>query len=543
MSRAGEPDNPGVMSRSAGWEPDLRQHPPMPSKPSAPGSRRLAALLDALSGPVRRGGVSDDHEVTGITTRAEDVQPGALFVAMPGTSADGHSFLADAARRGAVAGLVERDVGGAPNLPLVRVEDTRRAVAELAAAWHGWPARGLVLVGITGTAGKTSTLALLETILTAAGTPVGTIGSLGLRVRGETLEETSYTTPDPLVLQAELARIAEAGARVVAMEVTSHALVQRRVHGLCYDLGIFTNLLPLEHADYHGSFEEYVAAKSLFFDLLKPGAPLVYNVDDPVTCRLVEGRDIVGVPCGRDRRARVRVVPGPVDATGSSFHLEAHEPIPVVGGDPLAPETLELRLRLLGRSNIANAALAATAALCLGTAPAAIPAALADVPPPRRRMEILHRGRFTILDDTVGHPESVSAVFELVQALEPRRVRLAWAVRGHRGARINRENAEALAVWAKRVPLETLVVTASADTADALNEVEEEEYTAFLEPLRKHGIPHEERGEVAEAVHMVLDAAGEGDLVLLLGAQGMDRGRDVVREWIEARAPDGAYMP
>ncbi len=504
--------------------------------------RRLGALLNALSGPVRRGPL-EDHEITGIATRSEEVEPGSLFVALPGTTADGHSFLADAARRGAAAALVERDVGGTLDLPLVRVEDSRCALAELAAAWHGWPAEGLVLVGITGTAGKTSTLALLETMLAAAGEPVGTIGSLGLRVRGETLEETSYTTPDPLVLQRELARVAEAGARVVAMEVTSHAMVQRRVHGLRYDLGLFTNLLPLEHADYHGTFEEYVAAKSMFFDLLKPGAPLVYNVDDPVTCRMLERREVVGVPCGRDRRAVVRVEPVAVDAGGSLLSLTSTSPIPVVGGDPLPPTTLDLRMRLLGRSNIANASLAATAALCLGVDPAAIPPALADVPPPRRRMEILHRGRFTILDDTVGHPESVTAVFELVRALDPRRVRIAWAVRGHRGARINRENAESLAVWAERIPLATLVVTASADTADALNEVEAEEYAAFVEPLREHGVPHEERASVAEAVRSVLDRAGEGDLVLLLGAQGMDRGRDVARDWLEGRAPDGALHP
>ncbi len=513
----------------------------MPHTSSADRPRRLADLLDALSGPARLGSAPGDREITGIAARAEDVAPGALFVAVPGTSVDGHSFLADAARRGAVTALVERDVGGTLDLPLVRVEDTRRALAELAAAWHGWPAEGLVLVGITGTAGKTSTLALLERILAAAGEPVGTIGSLGLRVRGEVLEDTSYTTPDPLVLQAELARVAEAGARVVAMEVTSHALVQRRVHGLRYDLGIFTNLLPLEHGDYHGTFENYVAAKSLFFDLLKPGAPLVYNVDDPVTCRLIEGRDVVGVACGRDRRAAMRVVPGAVDAGGSSLRLEARKPIPVVGGTTLATTTLDLRLRLLGRSNIANAALAATAALCLGTDARAIPPALADVPPPRRRMEILHRGRFTILDDTVGHPESVTALFELVRALDPRRVRVAWAVRGHRGARINRENAEALAVWAERVPIATLVVTASVDTADALNEVEEEEYAAFLEPLREHGITHEERDGVAEAVHAVLESAGVGDVVLLLGAQGMDRGRDVAREWLEARSDDALH--
>lgn len=502
--------------------------------------RDVESLLAALTGPVRRSRATPTGAVvTGIAARAEDVEPGSLFVAMKGTSADGHSFIADAARRGAVAAVVERDVGGALDLPLIRVEDGRRALAELAAAWHGHPADRLQLAGITGTAGKTSTLALLETILVTAGAPVATIGSLGLRVAGRSLEETVYTTPDPLILQAELARVVRAGARIAAMEVTSHALVQRRVHELRYGLGIFTNLLPLEHEDYHGSFEGYIEAKSLFFDLLEPGAPLIYNVDDPVTCRLLEERELVSVPVGRSKRAAVRVRVGDMDATGTRLCLEAPEPIPAIDGGRVGPVRLDLELRLLGRGNVANAALAATAALCLGADPAVIPGALAAVAPPRRRMEVLYAGDFTLLDDTVGHPESVNALFEVVEALEPAGVHIVWAVRGRRGTRINRENAEALAVWAGRLRLETLLVTAAAESADALNRVEAEEYAAFLEPLRRHGVRHEERPELAPAVRDALEAAGGGDLVLLLGAQGMDRGREVAEEWLAATSPSG----
>lgn len=521
--------NPGASDNTDGSTSGVSERPPTGDET---GSRRLDELLAAVSGPIRRHETARDVRVTGIVSRAADAAPGALFVALPGTSADGHTFLADAARRGAAAALVERDVGGTLDLPLVRVEDARRALAELAAAWHGLPGERLTMVGITGTAGKTSTLSLLETILVAAGRRVGSIGSLGLHMDGRTLDETVYTTPDPVLLHGELGRIARAGGELTVMEVTSHALVQKRVHGLRLGLGIFTNLLPLEHADYHGGFEGYVEAKSRFFDMLDPGAPLVYNADDPVTCRLVEGRELTAIPCGRGAGALVRVETPRVRADGTRLQLEITRPLPLLDGGNLDPVTVELQLRLLGRGNIANAALAATAALVLGAPPETLAGALADFPPPRRRMEVIHEGRFTVLDDTVGHPESVTAVFELAERLAPGRVHVAWAVRGRRGARINRENAESLAVWAARIPPATLVVTRSADATDDLNEVEEEEYAAFTDVLRDRRIPFEEHDQVDSAVRAVLDAAGEGDLVLLLGAQGMDRGRDVARDWL-----------
>lgn len=517
-------------------ENDLVSDPSPAPAPSgdAPLARPLGRLLDCLTGEVRPGRARDVR-IEKIVTRSEDVDPGALFVALPGSSVDGHTFIADAARRGAAAILVERDVGGALDVPLVRVGNIRRALAELAAEWHGRPADRLRLIGITGTAGKTSTLALLETALLASGQRVGSIGSLGLHIQGETQEETVYTTPDPMLLHGELARLTAAGMEVVAMEATSHALVQDRVHGLRYGLGLFTNLLPMEHSEYHADFEDYIRAKSLFFDLLAPGAPLVYNHDDLVTRALVESRHLAAVAVGSGPEATVRVSHVDTSATGTALTLAFTSSIPRMGAGTLDPLELRLELQLLGRSNTANAALAATAALCAGVPPGDVAHALAGFEPPRRRLQVLHRGRFTLLDDTVGHPESISAFFGVVEDLDPARVHVVYAVRGQRGDRINKENAEALAVWAERLGIRTLVVTRSVESADELNEVETEEYGAFVEPLREHGIAFQEVDRLAPAVETALDAAGEGDIVALLGAQGMNMGQDIARAWLAAR--------
>ncbi len=137
-----------------------------------------------------------------------------------------------------------------------------------------------------------------------------------------------------------------------------------------------------------------------------------------------------------------------------------------------------------------------------------------------------------MLDDTVGHPDSVSVVFETAERLAPERVHVVWAVRGQRGGRINRYNAEALAIWARRVPLATLVVTRSRDATDDRNRVDDSEYAAFVRPLERAGITFEALDELAPAVTRVLARAQSGDLVLLLGAQGMDRGAGLARDWL-----------
>jgi UDP-N-acetylmuramoyl-L-alanyl-D-glutamate--2,6-diaminopimelate ligase len=496
--------------------------------------RRLSDLLDSLGGGVRPGHTTD-VEVTAIAVSSEEVRPGALFVALPGSAADGHAFIADAARRGAAAIIVERDVGGALDAPLIRVDDARRALAELAAEWYGRPAERLTLIGITGTAGKTSTLALLEAALVAGGLRVASIGSLGVHVQGSALDDSVYTTPDPLLLHRELARIADAGSELVVMEATSHALAQRRIHGLGFRMGVFTNLVPLEHADYHEDFEDYVRTKCLFFEHLEKGAPLIYNRDDPVTRTLVMSRRLNGVPVGCSRRALVRITDSLTSAAGTRFTLEVTQPLPRLDGGLVEPVRLDVRLRLLGPANRINAGLAATCAVCAGVDPDVVLGSLAGFEPPRRRLQVVHQGRFTLLDDTVGHPESISAFFDVVVRLRARHVHLVYAVRGRRGERINQQNAQTLAVWAERLGVDTLVVTRSEGSADDLNRVEDEEYDAFLGPLRDSGLPFHELAELEPAVHTALERAQDGDLVALLGAQGMDEGQNIARDWLLAR--------
>ncbi len=183
-----------------------------------------------------------DVQIQGITSDSRQVEPGWLFVAVRGTQTDGHLYLDDAVRRGAAALVVETDgpIGGPP---VIKVPNSRLALARLAAAWHGHPGRSLVVIGVTGTDGKTTTANLVYQILTAAGLSAGLVTTVSAQI-GEELVDTGFhvTTPEPMALQGYLARMVEAGLTHVVLEATSHGLAQHRVDGCEFDVAVVTNI-------------------------------------------------------------------------------------------------------------------------------------------------------------------------------------------------------------------------------------------------------------------------------------------------------------
>jgi UDP-N-acetylmuramoyl-L-alanyl-D-glutamate--2,6-diaminopimelate ligase len=499
------------------------------------------AALPAHADHIRVGRVRDD---------SRQVERGDVFVAVRGTAADGADHAAEAAARGAAAIVTEgggrgataagdlraaaaNGTGGIPvalaelNIPLVRVPSARIALAELAAASLGYPAEQLDLVGITGTVGKTSVLALLAAILDRAGIPAGTMGSLGIEYPGSATG-TPNTTPGALAIQEALSRMLASGVRIAAMEVTSHALVQERVHGLRYSLGIFTNLTMLEHLEYHGSFREYAAAKLRFLETLRPSAPLCYAAGDRVVRQAVRRHPGPRISCGGGG-AWVRVRRDAMSLTGTRLRLQIRRELPRLDGSCLAACTVPLQLRTLGRPNTVNATLAATAGLIVGATPDVVHDALSRIRPPKRRLEVIRDCDPIVIDDTVGHPDSITGVFELAERVSHGALRVVFCIRGRRGAEINARDAEALAIWGRRIRIARLHVTSAEDTADKRNAVSDAERRAFMAVLQQESVRFTHHDRLADAIATALDGAAGSDLVLLLGAQGMDAGADIVR--------------
>jgi UDP-N-acetylmuramoyl-L-alanyl-D-glutamate--2,6-diaminopimelate ligase len=388
------------------------------------------------------------------------------------------------------------------------------------------------LVGITGTVGKTSVLAMLAEILGRADIDAGTIGSLGIRFTGRTTHNPN-TTPGALILQEALRDMADAGVAVAAMEVTSHALMQERIYGLRYDLGIFTNLTLLEHMEYHGSFRSYAEAKLRFLDHLTETAPLVHAAGDRAVRQTARRHPGPRVSCGGGA-AWVGIRRESLSLYGTRLTLAVRRPLPRLDGSRLDPCTVPIRLQTLGRPNTINATLAATAGLIVGAAPDVVQQALADVKPPKRRLEVVRDRAPILIDDTVGHPDSITGVFELAERVPHRELRAVFCVRGKRGELINARDAEALAIWARRVRIAALHITSAEDTADERNRVSGAERRAFLRVLESESVPHVHHMRLEDAIAAALTGAADDDLVLLLGAQGMDAGAAIARRLLPA---------
>ena len=241
---------------------------------------RLDYLLNGQ--PVVEQHGNKDCEIKGLTSDSREVKKDYLFVAVKGSSQDGHKYLSDAVQRGACALVVENVANVFPNVPIVRVPDTRAALSDLASRFYNYPSKDMNLIGITGTNGKTTTSYILESILKEGGRNVGVIGTINYRYKGKSFQ-TSLTTPESNDLMKILGEMRDAGVTDIILEVSSHSLEQGRVRGLNWSRALFTNF-SRDHLDYHLTMEEYFKAKSLLFASLREEegqAKTIINMDDP----------------------------------------------------------------------------------------------------------------------------------------------------------------------------------------------------------------------------------------------------------------------
>lgn len=475
--------------------------------------------LSQLAGDLIVTPAGVDPDITGVTEDSRRVLPGELFVAVPGTSLDGHAFVGDAVTRGAAAVVVERSDAVPNGVPHVRVSSARRALAELAARFQGFPAERLHLIGFTGTFGKTSTSEILRALLTAGGTRTAVVGSLGARYQDVLIASGGLTTPAPPELHGALRAVADAGATTAIVEVTSHGLRLGRVHGLEFGGGLLAAVLPGEHTDFHRSYEDYVGAKRLFLDYLRSDAALAYDADNHTARRLAAD-------------AKVRRLAG-FSVDGRACDLQFHDVVTdrhgaaftVSGRLAGTASGARLRSALLGRGHVLNAALALSYALMAGIKVDVARDVLRALRPLRRRMERYEIAGRSILDDTAAHADSLRATFEVASQLPHQSLAVVYALRGRRGTEVNRQNARALADLAAIHGADALIVTASADASHDKDRALPAEIDATRLELASRGARFIWHDTLHASLREVMDRTRPGDLVLLIGAQGMDEGR------------------
>jgi len=361
---------------------------------------KLSQLLPGV--PVVEAPPSDP-EVNGICYDSRRLRKGDCFVAIPGEHTDGHRYVETALRDGASVAVVQRRVGTA--WPQVVVSDTRLALALLASAFFNHPTRSMVVVGVTGTDGKTTTTTMIQQMLLGAGRRAGSMSTVDIRVGPEvSANESRQTTLEALEIQEQLARMRDSGIQDVVIETSSHGLALQRVAGCDYDVAVFTNIAH-EHLDFHRTLEAYREAKAQLIDLTARSAAkglaktAVLNRDDPsyayLVRREISQRISYGVQLDADLKA------GRVDASAEGLDIEATTPL-----GPLA-----LHLPINGRWNASNALAAAATGIAVGLSLQEIRQGLESFTGVSGRMERIDLGQpFSVIIDYAHTPQSLEKV-------------------------------------------------------------------------------------------------------------------------------------
>ena len=381
----------------------------------------LGADLVAPDGPNRPANPASmaSLQVRDVEHDSRLVEPGVLFACIPGAVDDGHRFAGEAVSAGAVGLLVERPVPA--GVPCLVVESVRRAVGPAAAAVHGHPGRRLDLAGVTGTNGKTTTVRLVAGLLRAAGRDAAEIGTL----------TGTLTTPEATDLQRALAHALRRGASAAVIEVSSHGLVQHRVDGCRFRVAAFTNL-GHDHLDYHGSVEDYFAAKArLFTSGLTEMAVVDVTSDWGRRLAAVAASE---VPVIEVDQRKIEVLDA--DARSSTFRWRGQA----------------VTLPLGGAFNRANAVLAAELAAALGVDPAAAATGLAEAAPAPGRFESVQAGQdFEVIIDYAHTPDGLAAVLQAARSLTERSLTVVFGAGGDRDRRKRPEMGAAADRLADRV--------------------------------------------------------------------------------------------
>jgi UDP-N-acetylmuramoyl-L-alanyl-D-glutamate--2,6-diaminopimelate ligase len=383
-----------------------------------PVSRLTAALTAANLLVEVRGALPD--VVTSVEDDSRLVTPRALFIAVRGSERDGHDYLEPARDAGAAVAVLEH--ARRANMPAIVVRDGRRAAAIVAGAAFEWPARHLRLIGVTGTNGKTTTAHMLRHLLDRENRRAASIGTVGVLIgsEGRPLDDAAgrgLTTPGPVELQRLLRALVDAGVATVAMEVSSHALDQRRIEGLEFDAAVFTNLTR-DHLDYHKTMDNYRDAKARLVNHLAPHGTVVVNADDAAWRALVTERRKLGFSS--------RVTSAEVHARDIGYTPRGSRWTLVVAG-----EEAPVMLPLIGDFNVSNALGAAAAAYATGMPVDRIAERLSTLPQVPGRLEVIHESP-VVLRDYAHTPDALERALQAVRPFVTGRLIVVFGAGGDR---------------------------------------------------------------------------------------------------------------
>ncbi len=454
-------------------------------------------MLEGLSYEVLQKNV--DIEVTGLFYDSRKVIPGSVFVCIKGANSNGHDYIDKVVEAGASAVIVseDRDYGKYEDVAFVKVDDDRRALAMLSASWFGHPAEKLVTIGITGTKGKTTTCYMVYDILRKAGKKPGLIGTIETII-GDERTPAVNTTPESYVLQESFAKMVEAGCDSVVMEVSSQGLMQKRVGGFVFDIGVFTNIEP-DHIgpNEHASFEEYMACKALIFKQCKLG---LVNIDDKHASAVTEGHTCklktFGLGEGADFRAKDLNLLGDPSSLGIGYTL-------VEGGNEC-----RVRVNIPGRFTVYNSLTALAIVTEMGIGREAALEALEKVSVRGRVEPVRVSDRFSVMIDYAHNAMALESLLTTLREYKPARLVCLFGCGGNRSRDRRFEMGE---ISSKLADL-TVVTSDNPRFEEPMDIIAD-----ILVGVKKGSGAYVTVPDRAEAIKYAIENAKDGDLIVIAG--------------------------
>lgn len=494
---------------------------------------KLYSLLSSID--IIESNNERDIEVNGIAYHSGKVKEGFLFVAIKGYETDGHKFIPQAIENGAVAIVVE-DIQPGIDLPQFRVEDSRKVLASLSDAYYNHPTKDLKVIGITATNGKTSSSFITNAILEKAGFKTGIIGTVMTKF-GNYIEPSILTTPESLDLQRYFSQMRDQKVSHAVMEVSSSALELNRVGDVDFDI-VTLNNIGREHIDLHGSFKQYFSAKASLIREAKETAWAVLNLDCSYSRTLVDETKAQVLTYGvKDRSGTISISDLDLSTGRAKFKVIINKPIKV-GNMEYKPQEFNINLSVPGYHSVYNSLVAISIGILCGIKISVIQNAISSFKGVERRFQIIYDKAFKIVDDHFANPGNIDVTLETLSMMNYNNIHLVYAIRGSRGVTTNRENAEAIVQWAKKLNLNEIVGTLSRSSVMEKDKVTDEELEVFMEIMNDNGIKVHIYDELKDAISYTLSNTAKGDVVLLAGCQGMDYGAKIALEELSRLRPD-----